>query len=183
MGAPSGRRAPFHYNPPHASFASLSMGCPGRRQRVLRLDARQRDEPRHPRGHSDFGLQAAVRRRLYADVSGHGLRRAFRRPRVHLDGVSAGQARGARRRDRDAARPGCAEHDWHGVHRARTGVRRGTAAAARARGGHPGLAGRHGLHVAHRRLQAGDGVSRPRRFSGSCPRRDCSDRWPASASR
>ena len=64
-----------------------------------------------------------------------------------------------------------------------------TAAAARARSGDPGLANRHGLHGAHRHLQAGHGVSRrhdsadraggrPARIAGR--RRNRADGLPAA---
>src|SRR6185503_9245825 len=110
---------------------ALPLGRRRRRQRLLRLDARQRDEPGHPGRDPHLRVRLPGGPRLPADVPRHRARRDVRGPRLHLDGVPPGQERGPQRRDRDAARPRRAEHDRHGLHRARAGLPRGQIAHAR----------------------------------------------------
>ena len=62
--------------------------------------------------------------RLHAHVPRHGVRRAVRRSRVHLDGVPPGEADRQTGRHRHAARARHSVHDRHRARRARPGVPR-----------------------------------------------------------
>ena len=103
---------------------------------------------------------SALRHR--ADDPRHGAGRADRRPGLHLDGVSAGEADRQGRRHRHAAGPGHAEHVRGRLPGAAAGpaARHGDASA----GPRPG----HGLRLARR--GGGPGDDRPLQVAGGAVR-------------